>query len=144
MDNVQIGKRIKYARDLRETTLEAVALKIGVAKSTVQRYENGKIQNIKLPVIESIGYALNVNPAWIIGKSEKMEIPNMNAPKIMEYYLLLNDIGKHEATKRVEELTHLPQYIDFSMVAAAHQRTDIEVTDEMIKHDDDIMNDDDF
>lgn len=29
-------------------------------------------------------------------------------------------------------------------VAAAHQRTDIEVTDEMIKHDDDIMDDDDF
>ena len=28
------------------------------------------------------------------------------------------------------------------LLAAAHERTDIEVTDEMRKHDDDIMNDD--
>ena len=29
-----------------------------------------------------------------------------------------------------------------SLLKAAHERTDIEVTDEMRKHDDDIMNDD--
>lgn len=33
---------------------------------------------------------------------------------------------------------------DSKMAVAAHERTDIEVTDEMKKHDDDIMDDDDF
>ena len=37
--------------------------------------------------------------------SEKEELP-----KIIKYYEMLNDIGKHEATKRVEELTYIPQY----------------------------------
>ncbi len=38
--------------------------------------------------------------------------------KIIEYYSLLNDLGKHEAEKRVEELTYLPQYT--LEVKAAH------------------------
>lgn len=39
-------------------------------KSTIHRYENGKINTIKIPVVESIALALNVNPSWIVGKPE--------------------------------------------------------------------------
>ena len=54
-----------------------------------------------------------------------------------------------EQKERIEELenTHSSTVIDIQPhleVKAAHQRTDIEVTEEMIKHDDDIMDDDDF
>lgn len=49
---------------------------------------------------------------------------------------------------RIEELeTSQATVIDIQThleVNAAHARTDIDVTDEMIKHDDDIMDDDDF
>ena len=49
---------------------------------------------------------------------------------------------------RIEELeTSQATVIDIQPhleVNAAHARTDIDVTDEMIKHDDDIMDDDDF
>ena len=110
MTNIEIGARIKRARDLRKATLDDIAKKVGVTKSTIQRYENGKINSIKIPVVESIATALNVNPAWIIGKSDVMELPAQKIPKIVQYYNQLNDIGKHEAEKRVEELTYLPQY----------------------------------
>ncbi|MCI9135448.1 MAG: helix-turn-helix transcriptional regulator [Lachnospiraceae bacterium] len=131
MTNTEIGNRIKYARDLRDVTLDDIAKKVGVAKSTIQRYETGKITTIKIPVVESIAIALNVNPAWIVGKSEEMELPSQKVPKIMQYYDQLNDIGKHEATKRVEEMTHAPQYMkedtDYLAVKAAHN--DAEITD---------------
>lgn len=110
MTNAEIGNRIKYARDLRDVTLDDIAKKVGVAKSTIQRYETGKITTIKIPVVESIAIALNVNPSWIVGKSDDMELPSQIVPKIMQYYEQLNDIGKHEAEKRVEELTYIPQY----------------------------------
>ncbi len=110
MTNIEIGARIKFARDLRKSTLDDIAKKVGVTKSTIQRYENGKISSIKIPVVESIAAALNVNPAWIVGKSEIMELPTQKIPKIIQYYNQLNDIGKHEAEKRVKELTYLPQY----------------------------------
>lgn len=120
---MEIGNRIKYARNLRDATLDDIAKKVGVTKSTIQRYENGKITSIKLPVVESIAIALNVNPAWIVGKTDSMELPSQKFPKIVEYYELLNDMGKQEATKRVEELTHLPKYVKKetdNIINAAH------------------------
>ena len=64
-----------------------------------------------------------------------MELPSQKVPKIMQYYELLNDIGKHEAEKRVEEMTHAPQYMkedtDYLAVKAAHN--DAEITDEELE-----------
>lgn len=144
MTNAEIGNRIKYARDLRDVTLDDIAKKVGVAKSTIQRYEAGKITTIKIPVVESIAIALNVNPSWIVGKSEDMELPSQKVPKIMQYYKQLNDIGKHEATKRVEELTLVPKYVkeDSTYVNAAHAIDG--ATEEDIQHDEDIMTGEDF
>ncbi len=80
MDNTDIGKRIQYARDMKKMTMDDLASRIGVAKSTIQRYEKGKISTIKLPIIDSIARTLNVNPSWIVGKSEIME-PIHSKPK---------------------------------------------------------------
>lgn len=135
MTNAEIGNRIKYARDLRDVTLDDIAKKVGVAKSTIQRYETGKITTIKIPVVESIAIALNVNPAWIVGKSEEMELPSQKVPKIMHYYELLNDIGKRKATEQVKLLTEVPRYLkeedDYLAVRAAHN--DAETTDEELE-----------
>ncbi len=73
MDNKKIGLRIEQRRKALGLTLEYVAAEIGVAKSTIQRYEKGTIEKIKLPVIEAISRVLNVNPAWICLKSERMD-----------------------------------------------------------------------
>lgn len=67
LTNKEIGTRISTARELRGMTLETVASSVGVAKSTIQRYEKGSIAKIKLPVLESIAHSLMVNPNWLIG-----------------------------------------------------------------------------
>lgn len=70
MSNEEIGNRIKSARKALGLSLEDVAKSADVNKSTMQRYENGKIQSIKLPVIETIAKKLNVSPAWLLCKSD--------------------------------------------------------------------------
>lgn len=65
----EIGKRIEYARKLRGLTLNQLAEAVGVAASTIQRYEKGNFQKIKLPIIESIAERLDVDPLWITGRS---------------------------------------------------------------------------
>lgn len=70
MTNVEIGIRIAERRMQLGLTMDDVAQRIGVAKSTVQRYEKGQIRKIKLPVIESIASALSVNPDWLIGNTD--------------------------------------------------------------------------
>lgn len=70
MTNIEIGKRIADRRSALGLTMDEVAKEIGVAKSTIQRYETGQIKKLKLPVIESIAAVLQVNPDWLIGNSE--------------------------------------------------------------------------
>lgn len=146
MTNAEIGNRIKYARDLRDATLDDIAKKVGVTKSTIQRYEAGKITTIKLPVVEAIAIALKVNPAWVVGKSDEMELPSQKIPKIMQYYDQLNDIGKHEATKRVMELTEVPRYLkeDTNYVNAAHADNYMDAPEELRQLEEDIMDDENF
>lgn len=72
MGNEQIGERISARRKQLGLTLDDIASEIGVAKSTVQRYEKGSIDKIKLPVIEAIARVLQVNPSWLCGKSDDM------------------------------------------------------------------------
>lgn len=69
-----IGKRIKMARLEKEKTLKEVADDIGLTKSTIQRYESGTIENLKLPVIEAIARSIGVNPSWLLGKSDQKEL----------------------------------------------------------------------
>ena len=52
--NMQTGKRIQARREELGLNLGDIAQKVGVAVSTIQRYEKGKIEKIKLPVIEAI------------------------------------------------------------------------------------------
>nr|DAH95821.1 MAG TPA: helix-turn-helix domain protein [Caudoviricetes sp.] len=67
----EIGKRITLRREELGASMEEIAQKVGVHKSTIQRYEAGSIQRIKLPVVESIASALSVSPEWLIGLSEE-------------------------------------------------------------------------
>lgn len=66
MNNKEIGNKIKSRRKELNLTLQDVASKVGVASSTIQRYESGSITQFKLPVLESIAKTLNVNPVWLI------------------------------------------------------------------------------
>ena len=68
MDGREIGERIKRRRGELGMTQGDVANKVGVAISTVQRYEKGQIRKTKLPVVEAIARALDVSPSWLIGK----------------------------------------------------------------------------
>lgn len=164
MTNQEIGERISIARAKAGLNKKELAQKIKVADSTIKRYEDGVISKIKMPIIESIAYATAVNPMWIIGKSNDMEWPELvykqkvshkqyvqkwniqyYEDKMLESFIQLEDTNKKKAISYVDNLLKI-QKLDRQQAAilsaAAHERTDIEVTEEMRKHDDNIMNDD--
>ncbi|MCI7811589.1 MAG: transcriptional repressor LexA [Clostridiales bacterium] len=72
MNNVDLGHRIKQRRTDLGLTQGDIAAEVGVAISTIQRYETGSIERVKLPVIEAIARALHVNPDWLVGKTPDM------------------------------------------------------------------------
>lgn len=73
MKNEEIGRRIHQRRKAMNISVVDIAAYTGLSKATIHRYENGEIQDIKLPVLEMIAAILDVNPLWLIGKSDRQE-----------------------------------------------------------------------
>lgn len=127
-----VGERIKKEREKFNISQTELAQKIGVSKQTLYKYETNIITNIPSDTIERTANVLNCSPAYLMGWDDK------EPSKIIQYYNKLNDIGKHEAEKRVEELTYLPQYTTLSIKAAHNDY--IDEPDELEKMRDDLSN----
>lgn len=70
--NILIGKRIKQRREELGLTQEDLGNRLWLNKSTIQRYESGKIAKIKLPVIHAIAKQVDVDPNWLVLKTDEM------------------------------------------------------------------------
>lgn len=114
-------KKIMSEQNLRQVDILnrvkpfCVKYNVKMNKSDLSQYVSGKVEPSQDKLIV-LGMALNVSEAWLMGFDVPKEHQGNNkkteaSPKIMQYYELLNDLGKHEATKRVKELTELPRYV---------------------------------
>ena len=109
---------------------------LGLSSSTISNWCTGE----KLPRMDKVQILadyFHINKSDLIEEKEQQD----DTPKIMQFYNKLNDLGKKEATKRVEELTYFPQYTDSQLLNAAHAYEGKSEEDK--KHDDDIMDNDD-
>lgn len=106
---MDMSERIKERRIFMGYTQEELGEKLGLQKSAIAKYENGRVENIKRSVIANMARLLECSPSYLMGWDTEEQSKEVSS-KIMQYYDQLNDIGKHEAEKRVAELTHLPQY----------------------------------
>lgn len=96
MDNQLLAERLNYTRTtLRSLTLQELADLSGVAASTVQRYEKGLINKIKMPVVEAFARALCVNPRWLCGDDAPMLPPAPERdPHIVPGFFSLMDLAE--------------------------------------------------
>lgn len=69
-DVKEIGKRIKLCRENNKLTQGELGERLGLNKSTIQRYETGQVAKIKLPILESIACELNVSAAYLALKTD--------------------------------------------------------------------------
>jgi transcriptional regulator with XRE-family HTH domain len=88
--------RLKSCRIKAGLTQEQVGNICGVKKSTVGRWENGKIKNIGLPIIQLLAHYYNVSPAWLSG----LDMPTDENP-------IIEDKG------HIEEFIQLYNMLDF-------------------------------
>lgn len=67
-----VGQRIRQMREEKGVKQSELAKQIGVTKQNLYKYETGIIENISLPIIEKIAFALNCSPAYLAGWSEEV------------------------------------------------------------------------
>ena len=169
-----INNRIVDYRKVLGLSRKEMSDKTGIPYSTYSNYENGnhipsieelqKILNVlgvsihellifsfveNIEDIHKISEILDNISISTTPKTEKIiaYIPDNKCKHLINNYTKLNNSGRDEAIKRVAELTELKKYTELKQeftLKAARERTDIEVTDAMKKHDNDIMNAEDF
>lgn len=122
-----IINRIKNRRIELDMSYQDLAIKTGLSKSTLQRYETGAIKNMPLDKLGVLASALNVDPIWLIGFESKEEISTTKNTTIEdivsteEYILLtnfnkLNEIGRSKVINYTDDLIDNPKYTESSII----------------------------
>ena len=119
------GDMIRKYRTEKGLTQKKLGKLCGIADSNIRKYESGN-QNPKIETLQKIADALDIPVNRLLaGKiingdelKEKLSeyglthlVPDTEEERIvLENCKRLNETGKKEAAKRVEELTHLEKY----------------------------------
>lgn len=69
---MEMGEKIRYLRTNKGMTLEQLGNKVGVGKSTVRKWENGMIANMRRDKIAKIAEALDVSPGYLMGWEKEL------------------------------------------------------------------------
>lgn len=71
MDTGDIIKKLRKEHKLTQEDLGAI---IGVQKSAIAKYENGRVENLKRSTIEKLANYFNVSPSYILGIQEGVDV----------------------------------------------------------------------
>ena len=178
---MEMADRIKSRRLALGYTQEELAEKVGLQKSAIAKYENGRVENMKRSMIEKMSQVLECSPAYLMGWAgaisdelkktadrtllyiqvlesygykitlreasvdifEKKSNTNFTVPR--KTFMSMIQRCHQDITWNLEKfLSEISTTEEDPLIDAAHERTDIKVTDEMKKYDDDIMDDENF
>lgn len=143
----RINKGLKQSEVTRYT---------GIKNTTLSNYENG-ITEPDIDTFLQLCELYELDYASILGEAYGLNVQGTAfdiKPSEIEQLKKYRDLDSHgremvdfTLEKEWERSTTESKIVPISTVPdikAAHERTDIEITDEMRKHDDDIMNDENF
>ena len=121
MENV--GQRIKRLRKERNWTQEMLGVKLGVKKAAIQKYESGRVVNLKQETIKKLTIIFDVpastfldcedwdNHANKVNLSEQVKTLELvqkhfgdDAIMLLNLYFELSDFGKQELITNAEKL----------------------------------------
>ncbi len=99
-----MAERIKERRMLMGFTQEELGKKLGLQKSAIAKYENGRVENMKRSVIADMASVLNCSPAYLMGWKEEETISLNNVYQIeLKKFPMLGEIACGKPTYANED-----------------------------------------
>ena len=115
--HVEIGQKIRKARLERGLTQQELGNLVGVQKSAIAKYENGKVVNIKRSTLQKIASALNIRPSELIFTESPKDTAELHVR-------ILTDIQLMEAIKEYHELSEDKQKLVREIIHGFKQNSD--------------------
>lgn len=167
--NTIMGSRLKELRKSRHLTQDELASQLNerfglaINKSMISKWENGK-GDPYLSYAKFLAFHFGVDLDYLVGLSDKRGFTfyfdgweenrefecntRKNLEHLSEAFASINSEGQEKILEYADDLVSSNKYAVSKFVPlhllAAHDRTDVEASDEEKKHDIDILNDDNF
>lgn len=85
---MEIGQKIKKARLAKGLTQQELGDMVGVQKSAIAKYENGRVVNIKRSTLQKITSALNMRPSELIFDNSPKEAAGLHVRILTDVELM--------------------------------------------------------
>jgi len=108
------GEKLKELRLKKGYTLEQLGDIVGVGKSTIRKWEQGMIANIKTDKVQKLADALDIDPVYIVELYGGTIIERFTEPdltrqeaRLLAYYRGLSAASQKKVNERIDELKKL-------------------------------------
>ena len=105
MNDLSIGEQIKKARKEHHWTLEQLGERVGVDKSTILKWENGTVANMRRDKISALIKALNLEPAAFMSCGDIKDggtLLTADESKLIYVYRTISEDGKKSLLAQAE------------------------------------------
>lgn len=109
---MDFGRILKEARVKKNMTQDELALKLGVAKSTISGYENGT-REPDVPKIKILMSVLSIEPETLFGEHGKRSMPVSDSQelRLLDTFRQLNPEGQDKVVSYADDLLSSGRYI---------------------------------
>jgi len=87
---MELGQKIKEARLQKGLTQEELGKIVGLQKSAIAKYENGRVVNIKRSTLQKLAKALDLRGSDLIIESNPKEAATLHARVLMDTELMIS------------------------------------------------------
>lgn len=87
---MELGQKIKEARLQKGLTQEELGKLVGLQKSAIAKYENGRVVNIKRSTLQKLAKALDLRGSDLIIESNPKEAATLHARVLMDAELMIS------------------------------------------------------
>ena len=116
-----MGERIKYCRESINMTQDELGEILGVQKSAIAKYENGKVENIKRSTIKKMADVFGVSACYLMEFDEDEE----RVKTLSKEVALLQSIQDHFGKAAVQALSILNELNEEGLKKALSALEDI-------------------
>lgn len=85
---MNVGQKIKDARLAKGLTQQELGDIVGVQKSAIAKYENGRVVNIKRSTLQKIASALEIRPSELLFDESPREAADLHVRIITDFELM--------------------------------------------------------
>lgn len=85
---MDIGQKIKAARITKGLTQEELGNIVGLQKSAIAKYENGRVVNIKRSTLQKLAKALDLRGSDLIIEADPKEAADLHAKVLLDMELM--------------------------------------------------------